>query len=198
MKKLALVEWSVSSEPSDNKGNFIRLAGRESGLISWLLSLAKIEPIHHLRINADRVEFRSSSLSGVQSRIIPLERVSSTYYEFYRPWKEAVALFVLLAIFLNIPAAIGGMFMGEIGAAIGFCVGFFLAIGAGILYYWLKKAIIVGIVEFSGLVSALAFERSLIEGIELSAQMGKEFATNVDWHLANTLNKRLSPTLGRH
>ncbi len=81
------------------------------------------------------------------------------------------------------------MIMGDIGAVLGFFFGGVLAFGAGILYYWLNKAIVVGIVEFSGLVSALAFKRSLIEGIELSSEMGKEFAENAEWHLANTLNK---------
>lgn len=157
--------------------------------MSWFLSLAKIEPIHHLRINAERIEFRSTSLSGVQSRIIPLEGVSSTYYEFHRPWKEAVALFVFFTFFLNIPALIGYMMMGDIGFVIGFSFGGVLAFGAGILYYYLNKAIVVGIVEASGLVCALAFKRSLIEGIELSSEMGKVFAENTEWHITQSSNK---------
>jgi hypothetical protein len=184
MKKLALVEWTIGQVPLDNKGNMIRLAGRDSGLGSWVLTLAKIEPIHHLRISAERVEFRSTSLSGVQSRIIPLERVSSTYYQFHRPWKEAVALFIWIGLFVSVPAG-----LSSIANVLGFLIGGVFAFGGAVLYYWLNKAIVVGVVEFSGLVSALAFKRSVIEGIELNSDMGKDFATNAEWHLANTLRQ---------
>lgn len=136
---LVVKEWCASYTP-DASGTYIKLVGREEGLLSWFLALLKIDATTSVEIKENVVLFSQGSLEGSEMRVIPLSSVCSTYYGYKKPWKEAIVLgLVLLPVF-----------------------GIGLIIGP--LYYFLNKTMSVGIVENSGWSGGFAFKRSVIEG----------------------------------
>ena len=148
-----ITRWQISAEPIDEAKNYVVVEGRAGGLISWLLSLVQISPIVKMEINGDRILFNQGSLEGSKSRIIPLENISSTYYGYTKPWKESLILGVVL----------GALTFG-IGAIV------------GVIYYFLNKHLTVGFVEVSGVVNAISFKRSLIEGQNIDETQARTVA----------------------
>lgn len=140
---LVVKKWFASSTPDAN-GNHVAITGREEGLLSWFLSLIKIDPTTTVEIKSDLVVFTKGSFEGTEHRIIPINSVCSAYYGYKKPWKEAVAIgLALLPVF-----------------GIGLIV--------GPLYYFLNKTLTVGIVEVSGWSGGFSFKRSVIEGQNIS------------------------------
>jgi hypothetical protein len=76
---LAIKKWSASST-KDQNGNYVHIVGREAGLISWLLSLMKIDPVTSVEIKDNVVLFSCGSLEGAEKRVIPIGSVCSAYY----------------------------------------------------------------------------------------------------------------------
>lgn len=93
-----------------------------------------------MQIKDNLIIFHAGSLAGQEKRIIPIKSVTSAYYGYEKPWKEALAIGLLLAPL--------------------FFIGFFV----GPLYYFLNKKLTVGVVESSGWVGGFSFKRSVIEG----------------------------------
>lgn len=135
---LVLKRWSASKTLDEN-GNYVHLIGREQGLIAWILSIMGIDPTTEVEIKEDVIIFTTASLAGRERRVIPLASISSAYYGYVKPWREAIAIGILLS-----PIFIG------------------LLIGP--LYYIFNKTLTVGVVENSGWIGGFAFKRSVIEG----------------------------------
>ena len=87
MSSLVIRDWRAETKPVDSDGNFVLIIGRNGGLLAWLLSLIGVDPTTRLLVGMDRVEFTTSSLSGTETRLIPLECICSTYYGYHKPWK---------------------------------------------------------------------------------------------------------------
>jgi hypothetical protein len=152
MNPYVIKKWQVSEIAGVDQNN-IEIEGRAGGLLSWLMSKVGISPTVKVEIGAERIRFAEGSLAGNAHRIIPLENISSTYYGYAKPWKEAL----LIAIVLGIPT---------------FGIGVILAI----VYYFLNKSMTVGFVEVSGVVNAIAFKRSVIEGINVDENQAQQVA----------------------
>ena len=165
MQALVLKEWKAGEQPIDTEGNYVRIIGRQGGLVAWLLAMLKIDPTTTVKVSNERVEFSAASLSGVEHRMIPVDNVCSSYYCYNKPWKQAVSIFGLFAF-------LGMLIAGAIPAGGVAVIGFLLLSGAGIgialLYYFLSRTLTLGFVETSGHVSAIRFKRSVIEGVDVS------------------------------
>jgi hypothetical protein len=146
---LVIKKWYAGNEANE-EGNFVHLVGREAGLISWLLSLFKIDPTSEVEIKDNLLKFTSSSFAGQEKRIIPMNSLTSAYYGYEKPWKMALIL--------------GVVFMPL----------FFLGLIIGPLYYILNKNLTVGVVEASGWVGAFSFKRSIIEGQNINEEEAYE------------------------
>jgi len=136
---LVLKKWHASKTANEN-GNYVHLIGREAGLLAWLLSLVGIDPTTEVEIREHLIVFTAGSLAGREKRVIPMKSVCSAYYGYKKPWKEALAIGVLLT-----PVLLIGLI-------------------AGPLYYFLNKELTVGVVEASSWVGGFSFKRSVIEG----------------------------------
>lgn len=146
---LVIKKWYAGKTPNEN-GDFVHLVGRESGLLSWVLSLFKIDPTNEIEIKDNLIKFTSSSLAGQEKRIIPLNSITSAYYGYEKPWKMALFLTVALT-----PVFFSGLIIGP-------------------LYYFLNKSLTVGVVEASGWVGAFSFKRSIIEGQNITEEEAYE------------------------
>ncbi len=146
---LVIKKWYAGNDANE-EGNFVHLVGREAGLLSWLLSLFKIDPTSEVEIKDNLLKFTSSSFAGQEKRIIPMNSITSAYYGYEKPWKMALLL--------------GAVFMPV----------FFIGLIIGPLYYILNKNLTVGVVEASGWVGSFSFKRSIIEGQNINEEEAYE------------------------
>lgn len=142
---LVIKKWYAGSEENVN-GDYVHLVGREAGLLSWFLSILKIDATSEVEVKENLIKFTTSSLAGREKRIIPMNSITSAYYGYEKPWKMALLLTVLLMPF------------------------FFLGLIVGPLYYFLNKNLTVAVVEASGWVGAFSFKRSVIEGQNINEE----------------------------
>ena len=142
---LVIKKWYADTSKNEN-GNFVHIVGREAGLLSWLLSLFKIDPTNEVEVKDNLLKFTTSSLAGQEKRLIPMNSITSAYYGYKKPWKMALFLGIILMPFLGL-----GLLVGP-------------------LYYILNKSLTVGVVESSGWIGAFSFKRSIIEGQNISEE----------------------------
>lgn len=153
---LVLKKWH-SDRSADINGNYVHLVGRQPGLFAWLLSKLGVDPTTEVEVKNNLISFTAGSLSGREKRVIPINSISSAYYGYEKPWKEALALaLVLLPVF-----------------------GLGLIIGP--LYYILNKKLTVGVVEGSGWIGGFSFKRSVIEGKNIQEHEAYEVIEIIRW-----------------
>ena len=164
MSALVLKEWKADSSAIDSDGNLVRIVGRKAGLIAWFLALLKIDPTTSVLVSPNRVEFIASSLAGTDHRVIPVRQISSTYYGYYKPWKMAIVIFVVVGWLAGL--LFGGSDPSLISNSSAIIMGALVAL----IYYQLSRTMTLGFVEVSGVVSAIQFKQSVIEGVEINAK----------------------------
>jgi hypothetical protein len=166
MAGLVIKKWAVNTRPIDDKGTFISITGRKAGFVSWLLSVLRIDPVTSINVSVSRLEFKSASLAGTEHRVIPLESISSSFYGYHKPWKEAGAI-IGLAFFL-------GSMLAKEGNGSAFLLCLMLGIGIAAVYYFLNRSMTLGFIEVSGHASAIQFKRSVIEGIDINEEEARK------------------------
>lgn len=177
MSALVIKSWKAESKPIDDKNNYVSITGREGGLVAWILSLLGVDPVTTIRVGMDRVEFSSSSLSGTQSRLIPLQSVCSTYYGYHKPWKSAVGI-VLGFLFAGSSIASAAMRDGNGGGSIVLWAAL-LGLVFAVVHYFLNRTLTLGFVENSGVVMGIHFKRSVIENVDINEAQAKSVCTIV-------------------
>jgi hypothetical protein len=148
---LVIRKWQASKQAID--GQFVVIEGRASGVLSWLLTKFGIDTATRLRVSRDVVYFEQGSLAGFSQRVIPMSRMSSAYFGYEKPWKEALVLGLVLLPLFGL-----GLILGP-------------------LYYIFNKSTAIGVVESSGLINGIRFKRSLIEGQQLTEDDGRRVIT---------------------
>ena len=145
----------------ENGPCFVRLVGRKSGLLDWLLTIGGINTTTVLEVYEDRIEYSYGSLSGRIREMIPMSKVSNLICAHFKP----VILFFLAAI-----ALIAGIVMACVmdGDERNLCLIPFCLSLIFFIYYWLKKTTVIEIIPNSACMSAAAFKRSLIENRNIS------------------------------
>jgi hypothetical protein len=186
MGALVLKEWKASDQPVDTEGHRVSIVGRQDGLLSWLLALCGIDPTTTIKINEQHIEFTNASISGSEHRLIPLGSISSTYFGYFKPWKNAIAIFVV-ALLLIAPMVVGvaAAFRSSGMVVLGWLLGIGLAVGLAVLYYYLNRTLTLGFVEVSGMISGIRFKRSVIENVDINAGQAR-YICNLTRHLIET------------
>ena len=151
MSAYVVKSWKVSEEVNE-QGNFVDIKGRAPGLISWFLALMGIDATVSIKVSNELFTFEAGSWSGRFYKTIPLSKISSVYYGYSKPWKEALVLFLILGVALGVPTY--GV-MTVIGGII------------ALLYYFLNKKLTLGVFEIGGGASGIEIKRSVIEGKKL-------------------------------
>lgn len=166
MSALVIKHWRAESQPAEDDKSYIRIAGRQGGLIAWILARMGIDPVTTIKVGFERVEFSSASMAGIESRMIPLQNVCSTYYGYHKPWKAALSI-ALAWLMLVLPPLAPQLSPGKLMAAA--AVGLVVAIG----YYFLNRTLTLGFVEHSGFVCGIRFKRSVIERIDVNQEQAR-------------------------
>ena len=155
---LVIKEWWASSTPNA-EGTYISITGREAGLVSYLLSLVGVDPTTHLQVTARNIVYEQGSLGGFSKKVIPLRSLSSGYFGYTKPWREALSITI-----------------GTLG----------LGLPLALLYYFLNKRLLIGVVESGGLTSGMVFKRSVIEGKAITEEEGKQVIALIEWLVNQT------------
>lgn len=151
MPTLVIRKFNVNENGSD--GKYIEIIGRASGLISWILTLMKLDTLTTLQLEADRLFVKNSSLSGEIHTAIPLGAIESTQCGFSKS---------LIWLTLTVIAIAGGVLSGDGGAFIGA-----LVIGAiFFVIYFFSKRMFISVTAGSTTV-AIAFKKGVIEGVSV-------------------------------
>ena len=137
---------------------YIRLVGRKSGLIDWLLNICGIDTTTILEVYDDRIEYKYSSLSGTTQEVIPLSKVSNLVCGYFKPVILLVIALILscLALILSCLALWSGLKNEFSWILLLFAV-------VSFIYYYLKKSTLISIIPNSAMPASVAFKRSLIE-----------------------------------
>lgn len=157
-----MATYVVKSWYADQKmnphGQYVSIKGRAPGLISWVLSLLGVSPTVSLQCGCNNFVYEAGSLSGKQVKTIPLSKISSVYYGYAKPWKQALAI-ALIGVTLATPFYAAT----QSGLASAFII--LVCLALGFAYYLLNKDFSIGVCEVGGIVSGIDFRRSLIEGV---------------------------------
>lgn len=153
-----LVLRKARIDDHENAATLVEVTGRAAGIISWLLTLLKIEPETSLVINRSECSFTSASLMGVRHVFVPLYEVSSTACAYHRP---------LYYLFIAGVIAASSLWVADITSQRWlFWVTVLLAL-ASFLAYFLRKQIRVSVETSGGAVFGLQFKPSVIESISI-------------------------------
>ncbi len=173
MSALVLKKWSASNQPVDQEGNYIAISGRQSGLISWLLSRAGVDPVTTIHVSAKRIVFSAASLAGSKTWSIPLHSVCSTQYGYHKPWGQALALWLLFMWLLGVlVSALWQMGSQPTAQSVGL-LGTLVVTALAIAYFFFNRTVTFGFVENSGVLHGIQFKRSVIENVAVNEQEAK-------------------------
>ncbi|MDR0870473.1 MAG: hypothetical protein LBN39_06735 [Planctomycetaceae bacterium] len=166
-------EWRVSRQP-DTEGNFVKIVGRQEGLISFIATLFGIDPTITMKADSKNFSLISRTFFGFTTRHIPLKQVSETQCGFRYPWLGPIILCLLglFSLFGSLYASANGG-----GVAVGFI--FFLVgiafIVAGVFIYIYNRFLLVGVGTTGGTGLAFAqFRPSFIEGQRIDMQAAEQ------------------------
>ena len=180
MRAYVLKQWKVDVSPVDDEDHFVVIHGRQSGVVAWLLNLMHVAATTSLLVSSSRLEFRQSSITGEEHVLIPLEKLSSSFWGFKKPWGKALGVFFLCAGLLNFIAT-GFIFSGKINTValvLTMMIGILVCAVIAIIYYYLNQTYIWGIIEISGHIRQIPFKRSVIEGQDIT-QASAAYASQV-------------------
>ena len=166
---LVTKEFKVENNPSD--GLYVRIVGRKAGLIAWILTLIGVDTTTVFEVYSDKLIYRNSSLSGQLTTIFPISSICTTSSGFFKP-----ILFIIIGaffFFMGLLSSLGGM-MAIAAAGVRGLAGclptiilWLLAAGSIALYFF-QKVLLISVGNNGGAIAAVAFKRSIIEGIEIT------------------------------
>ena len=143
---LAVKELKIDHEGTN--GLYVKIVGRKSGLIDWFLNLIKIDTTTVFEVFEDHIRFTEANLSGRMTTVLPLSALSSSSSGYFKPILYLVLGVILLPLF-----GLGIIFL---------------------IYYFLHKSLVVTATSHSSISAAIAFKRSVIEGIKVDQQQAEE------------------------
>ena len=171
MNEYVIKLWNVSGEASSKASSIaenqsmVEIQGRAPGYISWLLSLAGIDPVMKLLVNKLNVVIETGGWDGFQKAVIPIRNISSVYFGNKKPWKEALAIllfgFSIASVLLSLHWIVG-------------LIGYLAAIGYTGYYYIYNKKLTLGVWETGGENRFLNFKSSVLEGERINDKRAME------------------------
>jgi hypothetical protein len=170
---LVVKSWKVTSNPAAGEPN-VTIIARNSGLLSFILSVVGIDATATLLISSRHVFYEEGSLAGFKRRFVPLEHVASSFYGRVKPWKTTAILMVLSVVLGGGLGGVSGTLLLLVGVAL------------SALYYFLNRPLTIGVIDVSGTVTEMSFSRSVIEGQEVDEKSAEDVITMIEFLIKPT------------
>lgn len=163
--KLVLQRLSTDESPSGETKPRIELAGRQQGVISFLLTLVGVSPITELRVTAEEICCNSTSLFGRQNQAVPLRAVTSVAAGTRKPVGYLFVSF--LFAFIGVFGGLGVLWQDGLGR---FLAALLMCGALAALFIWLyaiNKRFFFSIYTQGGPPILLSLKPNVIEGVPL-------------------------------
>jgi uncharacterized membrane protein YgcG len=161
---IVLNRFRVTEDPSAK--TVVELGGRASGIISWVMTLLRLEPKTEFVVTESEVSIRAASLSGTRVEYIPLEDVRGTICGYYRSL-PALVVAVLFGLGF-ILAGLAGFFetnREDAGSEMQAAFACLVVAAVALLIYFLSKRI--SIIIDNGNYYGVIFKRSVVENVSV-------------------------------
>lgn len=133
---------------TDQYSGRVYVVGRQPGFMGWLLSVIGVDANTELTVTPAEVTFRQASLFGETVTVCPVSRVACASAGYAKPI-EYLIIAGLTAVTVLIPIVM-------------------------IILFFLEKRMFIMVETTGGGSFAIAFKRSLIEGVEVNQEKAKE------------------------
>ena len=160
MGALVLKKFDIKSDAT-GKNDCIHVVGRQSGLIAFFMSLAKIDPTTEIKCNDERIEVTKSSFFGQQSICMPIAAVTGIIGGYTKP--KSLLFGMLPVMFVGFSLAQPMRSSVPILVAVVLCIVMFVM-------YMLKKEMSLFAQNGGDTLWGLTFKRSIIEGVDVDSQ----------------------------
>jgi hypothetical protein len=170
--RIVLTDFRVDDNPAAETA--VEIVGRAAGIVSWILTLLRLQTETRLIVTRNEISIRQASLSGMQNIYIPLGKVTTTVCGYQRSivalgfamYFSAEFLLSLLtgAIGSSDPAAGAGSALAFAVAGLGAVANLVLAAIAILVYFLTKK---IGISIETTHARGVVFKRSVIENVSI-------------------------------
>ena len=148
---LVVSKYLVDENAAD--GKYLNIVGRPSGLMSWLLTLMKINPQTNLELQNDRLSVSLSQLSGESHTVVPLDAIDITKCGFSKKLRWLV---------LGIATLLGGVSAGDGGV---FMMALLLSAVFLVLYFFSNRMFLS--VTAGGESVVIEYKKSVVEGVKV-------------------------------
>lgn len=145
----------------------VDIQGRDEGVISFFLTLLRLDDATSLKCFRDRIEYKSSSLFGESTVTIPLLQVTGIVGGFTKP------IGYLIVAFIFFVATILFSFIISNAAAFIIPIGFII-IAILVYQYFVSKTLSIGVQNGGDKVYGLQFKKSVIEGVGVNINLVRE------------------------
>lgn len=176
MSTLVLTRFSY--QENDESKELVRISGRESGLMGWLLVKLGLGAETTMVVNKTELLMKSCSLSGEFHSNMSLKNIASSHCGFYKP----IPFLILGIVFLLM-----GLSTLFVEVAAGF---FMLLLGGGFLVlYYFKKMIRIMVQTKGGSVFGMCFTPSLIEGVNVDMKKAESVVALINKYMLLEQNR---------
>jgi len=166
-RKLALRKFRINESSSPT----LDIVGRTSGILGWFLTLLKVDPESHFRLDEQEASFRTASVSGLTHHYVPLEKITSTSCSYFRSVMAlGIAAYCALSFIGSLIGALGLGLLAKDSNTFGLVAGaafVWLVLGAiATAWYFLSQKIAI-VVRSGSSGFGFLFKRSMIENVSV-------------------------------
>lgn len=160
---LVLSKFAVNEDLPKEEPPIIEIEGRKPGFLAFVLTIMRINSSTRLTVTSTDVSFRSGSMFGEITSVMPLSALASAHSGLAKPIERLAGA---VAIFMGAMSTGLGMMASrnaEAGMAVmvlGGLVAFFLLVS-----YILSKKMAIFVESSGGATFGLVFKPSIIEGV---------------------------------
>lgn len=167
---LVLRRFRIIRNPASPTDPVIQIAGRPSGIISWILTTIGLSDETTLVVTGREISILDSSIRGQHHSVVSLASVSSLHCGYIKPiWPLVVGAICLLG---GVASALKPY--QEFGARLGSLAGGIVVGGLFLLFYWLSRKINITLQARGSAWLGLTFKPSVIENIQVDIDQSKK------------------------
>lgn len=147
-------------------GTYIEIIGRPAGVISWLLTVLRMEATTTFMLTSDRLTYRGTSFRGEHRTVLPLSSIESTSCGYSKPigWVVAGVLAIIIGLVFDRPDVQAESIIKIVAIVSG---------ALFIINYFFSKKMYMTVSAGQATVS-ISFKKSVIENVPVTLERAME------------------------